>query len=145
MVAQYRYLDVLASMSTQAICMRGKRARGLVLHKSKFEYAGGQVLPVCRRPFMLDHTSVCPPGSCCSRPFGLWPVVRETRHDPDAKRPRIAKRWREHRRVKVDVNQGKQKRRRKRSKRSRIVLADPPRIVYRRMCGPSTNAKSSFC
>lgn len=72
--------------------MRGKRARCLALHKSKFEYGRGRRSPAgLSASFHVgSYFCVSPWGSCC--PFGLWPRVRGTRNDPGREKAEDRKR-----------------------------------------------------
>lgn len=144
--------------------MRGKRARCLALHKSKFEYGRGRRSPAgLSASFHVgSYFCVSPWGSCC--PFGLWPRVRGTRNDPgrekaeDRKRREGGRRMEEREKEPGKGVKGEKKRdsrtyarawrgrRRKRERERRGVkgAALSARIVGRRMCGPSTNARSSL-
>lgn len=79
---------LLVGSAAEANLHAWQTSGGLVLHKSPNLSTPGDnsSAPACRRSFMLDHTSICPPGasSRCSRPFGLL----RSRESPRDTQPR---------------------------------------------------------
>ena len=134
------------------ICMRGKRAARLALHKSKFEYARGRPspMPVRRRPFILDHTSVRlsprsgAPVARVLSDLGREPATRQLHNQPGRERRIGRKEGRKEEEGKNEIHtrvEGEEEERR--SKKEPHCPGRSARIG-RRMCGPSTNAKSSL-
>lgn len=147
----------LTERSPRFACVANERRAWPCINPNLSTPGDDDLLPVRRRPFMLDHTSAFVPlsrGSRCPRPFGPWPRVRVAgpansyatrKEDEEEGRKEGRQGWRRSKGKKRNSHaRGGGRERERRDKKEPHCPGGSARIVGRRMCGPSTNAKSSL-